>query len=324
MKKSGIILLLFVAGILLSNQTATAKKVLVFDEQKGIIWVEEGKEGKKDKKGKKEEKKEAFDVPTIGKEEEVVVEKKTVRVRRHVKIKPASSQSYLKTGKKFYSSGDYKEAIRYFNKAWRKQRNPVYYFWIGACYRKIEKHFEMVSIFKEIVEKFPRSNVADDALFYLAVHAQKRYNYRLAISRYREVVELYPNGVSEMGGFAFREEAKKQLRAMKIDILSRLKLLNYTNNNPVALIKKFQEGIRLPITGKPDRKTMMMLVKASDRMEKGIRKKIKDSDTVYDVRLINFGFMAFLLLFNILWGFRNLNTLNSGHNRAKALFRTLE
>jgi len=188
----------------------------------------------------------------------------------------------------------------------------------------MKKFNKMESVFKKIIDDYPRHNVADDALFYLAIYAQKNNDYKTAINRHRDVVELYPNGVSVIGKFNFRDEAKKQLRAMKIDILSRLRLLDYTGNSALTLLKEFQSDNRLPVTGKADKKTIGLLIKKSDLLEKKIAKKLKKSDTLFDMRIVYFGFMGFLLLFNILWGIRNISALNEEYRRAEVLFREVE
>jgi tetratricopeptide (TPR) repeat protein len=296
------------AAVALLFSGALAKKALVFDENQGIIWVEEGQKSKK-----------GFKPPKLHAESTTVVKK--VRVRRRIKtVKPGE---YLATGMKFYSSGDYPEAIKYFEKAWDKEQNPLYYFWIGACHRKMGEILFAASIFREIVEQYPKSGVADDALFYLAVQAQKNHNYQRAHEYYKNVVELHPEGTSEVGNFTFREEAKNQLRAMKIDIISRLKILKYSESNAMEMLKEFQEKCKLPVTGRPDRKTVLVLVRMSDLMEVRLAKKVSNSEALRSIRLVYVGIMNFLILASIIWGFRNLMVLGDEHRRLEIMSRDL-
>jgi len=295
---------LVILSILIFPPSLLAKKVLIFDEKQGIIWVEEGK--KQDPKG--------FEIPEI-KKKTVIVEEKTIRVREHIKIKPVSAEEYRQTGEKFYFNQDYVEAIKYFQKAWDNKRDPVDYFWIGACYRKQDKEAEVSRIFNELVEKFPTSEVADDALFYLAVAAQKNNDYEHAFDLYRQVVEMYPNGTSLIGKFYFRDEAKNQLRAMKVDIMSRLKLLGYSDNNTVDLIKAFQTANKLSVTGKPDQTTLETLIRMSDSNENKMRSKIKKTESLYDRTVIYLSLVSFLLLLNVFWGMRNLRAIRDETQR---------
>ncbi|MFH0921226.1 MAG: tetratricopeptide repeat protein [Fibrobacterota bacterium] len=294
--------------LLLLVQAAPAKKVLVFDEKQGIIWVEEGK--KQDK---------AFEVPEI-KKKTVIVEEKTVRVREHIKTKPVTAEEYRQTGEKFYFNQDYEEAIQYFQKAWENKSDPVDYFWMGACYRKQDKETETSRIFNELVEKYPSSEVADDAVFYLAVAAQRNNDYEKAFDLYRQVVELFPNGTSFIGKFYFRDEAKNQLRAMKVDIMSRLKILGYSDNiTLVELLQTFQTENKLPVTGKPDRKTIEALIRLSDAGETKMRNRIEKSDSLYDRNVLYLSLIIVLLFFNFLWTARTLRVVREETGRIKLL-----
>jgi tetratricopeptide (TPR) repeat protein len=292
--------------LLLAAANLPAKKVLVFDEKQGIIWVEEGK-------------KKTFEAPEIKKKTTVIVEERTVRVRDHVKTKPITAEEYREAGEKFYFNEDYEEAIKYFDKAWADKQDPVDYFWIGACYRKQDNDTATSRIFNEILDRYPSSEVADDALFYLAVAAQKNNEDEKAFDLYRQVVEMYPNGTSYIGKFYFRDEAKNQLRTMKVDIMSRLKLLGFGDNNTVDLIKAFQSQNKLAVTGKPDKQTMELLIQLSDANENKMRSNIEKSDTTYDRTLLYLSLMGFLLLVNILWGLRNLRVIKEESARLKLL-----
>jgi len=293
---------------------ASAKKVLQFDEKQGIIWVEDGKKSAPDK---------AFEAPDL-KKKKVIIEEKTVKVREHVKTKAMTAEDYRDAGNKFYFNNDYTEALKYFSKAWELKSDAVDYFWMGACYRKMEKTPEMTKIFNDLMEKYPKSEVADDALFYLAVNAQKENDYQVAYDRYKEVVEFYPDGMSMIGKFNFREEAKKQLRAMKIDILSRLKLLGYSDNNAPELLKEFQTDHDLDPSGKPEKKTVELLMKLSDAKENNLKDRVSASESQTSGRAIYYGILCFMLLFNILWGVRNIRNMREEKARLELLIRELQ
>jgi len=290
-----------------------AKKQIVFDENQGIIWVDQN--NKSEKKG--------FDLPEVQKKK-TIIEETTVLVRDHVKTKPLTAQDYRDAGSKFYFSNDYAEAVKYFQRAWDKERDPTDYFWMGACYRKIEKYPEMEKIFKEILDQWPKSDVADDALFYLAVDAQRRNDYALAYERYRQVVEFYPEGFSLVGKFGFREEAKGQLRAMKVDLLSRLKLVGYSDDNAPVLLKAFQADHDLPTTGEPDQKTVELLVKLSDEGENVLKDKVAANESLFNAKIIYYGIICFLMMINIFWGFRTLRAIRDEQSRMEVLLRELK
>jgi tetratricopeptide (TPR) repeat protein len=307
--------LLFIpAVLLLCGMTVSAKKVLQFDENQGIIWVEDGKKAAPDK---------TFEAPDL-KKKKVIIEERTVKVREHVKTKPMTAGDYRDAGIKFYFNNDHNKALKYFTKAWEMKTDAVDYFWMGACYRKMDKNEDMARIFNEIMEKYPKSEVADDALFYLAVNAQKENDYQVAYDRYKEVVEFYPDGMSVIGKFNFREEAKKQLRAMKIDILSRLKLLGYADNNAPELLKEFQTDHDLEPTGKPEKKTVEILIALSDAKEGKLKDRVTANESQTAGRAIYYGILCFLLLFNILWGARNIRAMREEKNRLELLVRELQ
>ncbi len=305
--------LLSLLAILFCITFVQAKKVLVFDEKQGIIWVDENK--------KTESKK--FEVPEF-KKKKVVIEETSVQVRKHVKTKAMTAEDYREAGIKFYSNSDYIEALKYFNKGWELKTDPVDYFWIGACYRKMDKSDDMGRVFNEIMDKYPKSDVADDALFYLAVNAQKNNEYQVAYDRYKEVVEFYPEGVSVIGKFSFREEAKKQLRGMKIDIISRLKLLGYSDNNAPELLKAFQTEHDIEPTGMPDKKTVELLIQMSDDRENKIQNKVDLNESQNVNRVVYYGFLDFLLLFNIIWGIRNLKAAREEKDRLQLMMREIK
>ncbi|OGJ84202.1 MAG: hypothetical protein A2268_10615 [Candidatus Raymondbacteria bacterium RifOxyA12_full_50_37] len=284
----------------LATTQAGAKKVLKFDQQQGVIWVEEGKAPPPQKDF----------APKAPVQEKVVVET-TITVREHVKTKKVTSESYFETGKKFYNNEDYAEALTYFQKAWIGEKNPLYLFWQGMCTRKLNDFKEMRALYEIIIRDFPKSEVADDALFYIAVVYQTDHSYDKAIELYRDIVEFYPNGQSEVGGFDLREEARKQLRFIKLDIISRLKILNYNDKNALTLIKDFQADNDLPVTGKPDRETIEQLTQKSDAREKGLLNNLSASDAMAAKKRVYFGIAIGLLLINLLWGLRNVRRLTA-------------
>lgn len=300
--------------MLIAAQGAWAKKVLVFDEKQGIIWVEEGAQ---------KQAKESFEAPTI-KKTEVVTEEQTVTVRKHVSIKPASAVDYVRTGMKFYYGRDFGEALKYFEKAWESRKLPTYYFLVGATKGKLGKDGEMVKAFNQIRTDYPKDSAADDATFYLAVHYQSRNDYQSANELYKDVVELYPEGTSIIGSLVFREEAKKQLRAMKIDLLSRLKLLDYKDNNALELLKQFQRDNGLEETGRPDQATVEQLISKSDGREERLKSRIEGAENAVSGRTIWYILINFLLLCNLFWGLRNLKIAADVFRRIELLERVTE
>jgi tetratricopeptide (TPR) repeat protein len=300
--------------VLIAGQGAWAKKVLVFDEKQGIIWVEEGAQ---------KQAKESFEAPTI-KKTEVVTEEQTVTVRKHVSLKPASAEDYISTGMKFYYGRDFGEALKYFEKAWESQKLASYYFLVGATMGKLDSSGAMVRIFNEIRQEYPKDSAADDATFYLAVYYQSCNEYQAANELYKDVVELYPEGTSIIGSLVFREEAKKQLRAMKIDLLSRLKLLDYKDNNALELLKQFQRDNGLEETGRPDRATVELLISKSDAREEKLKTRIEGGEGAVSGRTIWYILIDFLLLSNLLWGLRNLKIAADAFRRIELLERVTE
>ncbi|MBL8027011.1 MAG: tetratricopeptide repeat protein [Fibrobacteres bacterium] len=291
----------------------SAKKVLVFDENSGIQWVDQdANTGKK------------FEVPEIKQKKKVVViEEGPLRVPDHVKTQPLTAAMMRETGQKFYLNGDYAEAKKYFDRAYEMEKDPLDMFWQGAILRKQDRIPEMVKIFKYILEKNPGHEAADDALFYLAVEDQKKGDYESALLKYRDVIERYPEGISIVGRFLFRDEARKQLRAIQADISSRLSLLGIVDGPLAELLRNFQKENDLPVTGSADSLTVNTLIALSDGIEQKMKSGISDKQGIGSFRRVILGAIALLLAVNILWTTRIMKTTTDEGVRLKIFARDI-
>ncbi len=288
---------------------SSGQKVLLFDEESGIQWSD-----KKSDKGKK------FEIPEIKHRKKVIiVEEAPVRLPDHVKTTPLTAEILRETGIKFYFNGDYTEAQKYFDRAWSIKNDPIDRFWQGAVFRKLDQIDEMKILFSEILSKHPNSEVADDALFYLAVDDQTRGDYEAALLKYREVVEKYPDGTSMVGKFFFREEARKQLRAIQADLSSRLALLGIVDAPIGELLRQFQKKKELPVNGRADSLTVNTLILLSDEKEKNIRLGIAEKHGAGSTRRMYLSAVILLFLTNAFWSIRTAKAASEEINRVELL-----
>lgn len=177
----------------------------------------------------------------------------------------------------------------------------------------------MKILFSEILSKHPNSEVADDALFYLAVDDQTRGDYEAALLKYREVVEKYPDGTSMVGKFFFREEARKQLRAIQADLSSRLALLGIVDAPIGELLRQFQKKKELPVNGRADSLTVNTLILLSDEKEKNIRLGIAEKHGAGSTRRMYLSAVILLFLTNAFWSIRTAKAASEEINRVELL-----
>ena len=302
-----------IIALLLLASFATPKKVLVFDEETGIQWV--------DQKANKNEK---FEVPEIKQKKKVVIiEESGIKVPGHVKTQPLTAAMMRETGQKFYFNGDFGEARKYFDRAWGMEKNPLDMFWQGAVLRKQDSIVKMITLFESLLVNNPNHEAADDALFYLAVEDQKTGDYETALRKYKEVVEKYPDGISIIGKFLFREEARKQLRAIQADLSSRLSLLGIVDGPLADLLRQFQKKHSITITGKADSITVNTLITLSDEKEQRIRSGIVEQQGLGNLRRIFLGVIILLLTANIIWISRIMKTISDESVRLKIITRDI-
>ena len=236
-----------------------SEKVLVYDEEKGILFIDKDSLNtkKKNREKKQSSKKSKSSIFSVQKKKSADQKDPDI----HADRKKDPPELYFKSGIEYYKNEDYENSLKNFNYAYEKDVKPEYLLWIGKAYRQLNNLDQMFRIMKDIVKKYPESDVADDALFEMAFSYQKDNNYHEAIETYVRVIEQYPFGVSYSNGVKFIELAQKQIRIMRGEIKSALTLLGYTEDNLENGYSTFQKINNIPVTGKGDSETIRAIKK---------------------------------------------------------------
>jgi tetratricopeptide (TPR) repeat protein len=235
------------------------EKVLMYDEEKGIVFVDKNEIGAQAEKAKPKEKKERGEPRQSMASVALPQPLDTSLIRGK---KKDSSGVYFSSGLQFFKAGDYEDALRLFIYADSTDPRPVYSLWIGKTYRQLGKGEQQLVVMKKILLSYPDSDVADDALFEIAFYYQTQDNYQKAAETYTKLSEQYPFGKSYSNGEDFRDVAKRQKQMMRSEIVTTLKLLGYDGDEAEDLCKDFQEKNQIPATGQPDKQTIMAIKQA--------------------------------------------------------------
>lgn len=227
-----------------------AEKILIYDEEKGIIQIEKDSLLSRKQKKKEKVKKDKGKVPLS------VLQRKLTSAKGpgdiHVKREKDPPELYFKSALEYYKNHDFENALKNFKYASDKDVKPEYLLWIGKTYRQLDKQVQMFTIMERILKGYPDSDVADDALFEMAFYYQKSDNYRKASEKYKQLIEQYPFGLSYSSRKEFMDVARKQLRMMRGEMISTLKLLGFKGDELPDAYTKFQKANNLEVTGEGD------------------------------------------------------------------------
>jgi tetratricopeptide (TPR) repeat protein len=222
-----------------------AEKVIVYDPVKGIIFV--------DKNEAEKQKKNTSNSSVTQKQ------RKTSTVDLHPGRKKDPPELYFRSGLEYFQNGDYKNALKNFSYADSVAPSPQSMLWKAKTYRQMGDFNKMLFIMQQIIENFPESDVADDALFELALHYQKTDDYERASLLYTRLTEQYPFGLLFSTGEELREVAREQKRLMRAELINLLSILGFSGDEFSANVRSFQKSNNLEITGNPDQKTVQMI-----------------------------------------------------------------
>jgi tetratricopeptide (TPR) repeat protein len=246
---------LLLAGLGLST-AARGEKVLIYDEDRGVISVE--REELEKQKGEVASKAKARPpVPTV----------RDIRLWHdfHVGRKKDPPELYFKSGLQYFRDHDYLNALKNFMYARDVEPLPKYHLWVGKTYRQLEQTEKMLSTMAAILKKFPESDVADDALFEVAFHYQKKDDYHTATEKYAELAEQYPFGVSFSSSQEFLQVSRQQRQVMRAEMVSALKMLGYKGKTPAEAYRQFQKAFDLEPHGELDQATVRAVKKEYER-----------------------------------------------------------
>ena len=231
-----------------------AEKILIYDEEKGIIQIEKDSllSGKQEKKDKVTEKvtKDKGKIPLPALQRGLTTAKGPGDI--HVRREKDPPDLYFKSALEYYKNNDFENALKNFKYASEKDVKPEYLLWIGKTYRQLDRQVQMFSIMERILNDYPDSDVADDALFEMAFYYQKGDNYQKSTEKYKKLIEQYPFGLSYSSREEFMEVARKQLRMMRGEMISTLKLLGFEGETLSDAYKMFQKANNLEVTGEGD------------------------------------------------------------------------
>ncbi len=222
-----------------------ADKVIVYDPEKGIIFV--------DKNEAEKQKKNNHSSPATQKQ------RKSNSADLHIGRKKDPPELYFRSGLEYFQNGDYKNAMKNFSYADSVAPSPQSMLWKAKTYRQMGDFNEMLFLMQQIIENFPDSDVADDALFELALHYQKIDDYERASLLYTRLTEQYPFGLLFSTGEELREIAREQKKLMRAELINLLSILSFSEDQLTANIRSFQKSNNLEITGNADQKTVQTI-----------------------------------------------------------------
>jgi tetratricopeptide (TPR) repeat protein len=163
---------------------------------------------------------------------------------------------YFESGLQYFKAGNFDDALRQFIHADSIDPQPVYSLWIGKTYRQLGKGDQVLFIMKRILDTYPDSAVAADALFEIGFYYQTSDDYARAAATYTQLTEQYPFAKSYSNGEEFREVAKRLKQMMRSEMISTLKVIGYEGDEPEDLVRNFQKSQGLAATGVEDQKTV--------------------------------------------------------------------
>ncbi len=144
------------------------------------------------------------------------------------------NSAYLLLGRSYYEKGAFHLALGEFEKIISSsdlsEKDEAYY-WIGKVYLEGLDLAVARSLFKKIIDDFPKSDFLDYAHYYLAVIANMSGNYNLAEEECVFIIKHFPQ--SELLGATYVEMAKSLYRLAKID---------ESNNILTECLKKFSQS----------------------------------------------------------------------------------
>lgn len=220
-----------------------AENVLIYDPEKGIIFAEKKTTGKRPQK--------AASKP--------IAQKNTSSTDLHVGRKKDSSDLYFRSGLEYFQNSDFKNAFKNFSFADSIDPHPEYKLWKAKTFRQLGHFDEMLFHMQQIIENFPESDVADDALFELALHYQKIDDYHRAYLLYTRLAEQYPFGILFSTKEEFREIAREQKKIMRAELINLLSILGFSDDDLNINLNKFQKSNLLEVTGYANQKTVQLL-----------------------------------------------------------------
>jgi tetratricopeptide (TPR) repeat protein len=276
-------LLFLIYGLLCVS--ATAEKVLVYDEERGIVFVERDSLNRP----KKEVHTAAPAIP----------QPSTNPADLHVNRKKDPPDIYFRSGLEYFKARDYQNALKNFEYAHSLQNKALYRLWIGKTFRQLNQNEKMLQVMNSILKKHPNSDVADDALFEIAFYHQVHNDYHQATRYYNRLAEQYPFGTSYSNGEEFRDLAREQTRVMRAEIVAALNLLGFSGEELPQLYTEYQQQRGIKPSGVGDKATVSLIKadrQAVEDAQSQMYQQIAQTRQQRTIALICAGICAVLLL----------------------------
>jgi len=283
---------LFVAFAVLG---VSAEKTLIYDEEKGIIFVDKDQAGQTIKN----------EAASARSEMPFSTMKQRLRTAKNGKTVDASIQKgrrkdppeiYFESGLQYFKNGNFDDALKNFTHADSLDPQPKYMLWMGKTLRQLQKFGQLLFIMNRLVTTYAESDVADDALFEIAFCYQANDDYEMAEKAYTRLAEQYPFGTSYSNGENFRAVAHKQGQMMRSEIISMLKILGFDGINVEAFYSAFQKSKGLAVTGCGNRATVKAIKAAYGYYLKLQEKRALQQARIQKYRAAAFALCALLLV----------------------------
>lgn len=225
-----------------------AEKELMYDPVKGIIFVEKGSGAPPAASAVTPVQKDVNE-PVIReprKQANVVAPKNESDI--HFGRKKDPPELYFKSGLEYYRNNDFENALKNFIFADSAAARSEYRLWIGKTLRSLGRIDDMLKTMVNLIRSAPESDVADDALFELALYYKKTDDYDKATQLFSQLIEQYPFGIAYSTGEELREIAREQRRLMRAEMINSLTTLGYGGEDLSASYRNFQKANGLPLT----------------------------------------------------------------------------
>ena len=303
-------------AVLLFCSSAFSEKVLIYDEEKGIMLVD-----KNNPQSSSSQKKESTTLKS-GERPRNLSDGKTVdaTIQRGRQKDPPSV--YFESGLQYFKNGNFDDALRNFTHADSLDPQPKFVLWMGKALRQMGKYEQQIFMMNRIITTYPESDVADDALFEIAFSYQANDDYDRAGKTYSRLAEQYPFGTSFSNGESFRDIAHKQVQLMRAEMTSTLKILGFSGDDEESLYTAFQKENGLPVTGRGTAATVKAIKTAYGKFSEKEAAKARHLDRVNKYRTMAF-VLCGLLAVNALALFFLHGNIMAKRKHLATLFQTL-
>lgn len=269
-----LVVLLLLSGALRSY----AEKELMYDPEKGIIFVEKGSAAATPAPGRS-----ANHTPSPAIKPASALRKTPARAGKsandiHVGRHKDPPELYFTSGLEYFKNSDFANALKNFSYADSVAPKPEYTLWIGKALRQLNQADAMLKTMFGIIQNQPESDVADDALFEIARYYQTQDDYEKASQLFTRLIEQYPFGLAYPSGEELRELARNERRRMRAEMINILTTVGFIGEDLPTSYLSFQKAFQLPLSGVGDQLTIKA-IKEQHRLSLEKEQKKLDDET---------------------------------------------